>query len=219
MLKLCLAVASCVSIIFCMGCSDESAMASPSANPLAAAVNIEVRPDPQDDPTGRSQILPHSTNENLLHPPSGRGEHRSEPLNSIHLPAESIFVDREGISAEESDQILETDKSFNQALRKMSDDEKKSMEAQDLSKHYRRALELAVGTTGAVENLSCGLSLCIGSVRAGSVEDHDAWLSRLYKDPGALSYGFIETIERTGDQYQSRFVFSTDPDLKAITVR
>ncbi|MBT2767287.1 hypothetical protein J7J08_06525 [Stenotrophomonas sp. ISL-67] len=76
--------------------------------------------------------------------------------------------------------------------------------------------ERAVGTNGAVENLSCGLSVCVGSVRAGSIADHDAWLSRLQEDPGAHTYGFVEAIERTGDQFQSRFVFSTDPALKAI---
>jgi hypothetical protein len=151
-----------------------------------------------------------------LRPSSGSSPESRALADSTYLPTESELIEEAGISAAISDEIVESQDAFSKALRRISSDENSSMEAQDLAKHYRSAFERAVGTSGAVENISCGLSICIGSVTAGSIADHDAWLGHLQEDPGAETYGFIEAIERNGDQFQSRFVFSTDPAINAI---
>jgi len=135
---------------------------------------------------------------------------------SPYLVTESAFIERDGISSQNADPLFESSARFSQALAKMREDEKKSIEAQDLTRHYRSALERAVGTQGVVEDLTCGLSLCMGAVSAGSHADHDAWAERLYQDPGAVRHVILGTIERDGDRFESRFLFSADSAIKAI---
>jgi hypothetical protein len=92
------------------------------------------------------------------------------------------------------------------------------MEAQDLAKHYRNAIERAVGAQGVVEDLTCGLSLCMGSVAARSRADHDAWAERLYENPEAVRHVTLHVFEVNGDRLQNRFLFSTDAAIKAIAL-
>jgi hypothetical protein len=178
---------------------------------------LQVKDAARRDPVANLSVG-NSTGGATLRPSPASNPGPPEVANTIYLPAESAFVAQHGISASLTDQVIESRDEFARVLKEMSNDEMRSMEAQDLAKLYRRMLERAVGTESAVEDLSCGLSVCMGSVRAGSLADHDAWLARLGEDPAALRYVFMEAIEHTGDQFQSRFVFSTDPALKAIVL-
>lgn len=92
------------------------------------------------------------------------------------------------------------------------------MEAQDLARHYRSALERAVGVQGVVEDLTCGLSICMGLVSARSRADHDAWDERLYEDSSAARHVILQAVEMNGDRLQNRFLFSTDSGIKAIAL-
>ncbi len=197
----------------CAGCSAGGLETEAQARHEARSTNELADQVPMNSP-----LRGTSSAGSTLRPISASNPEATVPGNMTYLPAESALVELDGISANMTDQIIESREAFSKALQEMSNDENRSMEAQDLAKHYRDAFERAVGSRGAVGNLSCGLSVCMGSVTAGSVADHDAWLSRLHDDPGAATYGFIEAIESTGDHFQSRFVFSTDPALKAIIV-
>jgi hypothetical protein len=141
-----------------------------------------------------------------------------DPKISPYLVTESAFIERGGISSETTDPILESRDLFSKTFERMSEDEKKSMEAQDLAKHYRNALERAVGDLGVVEDLTCGLSLCMGSVAARSRVDHAAWAERLYEDPDAARHVILDVFEMNGDRLQNRFLFSTDSAIKAIVL-
>lgn len=138
--------------------------------------------------------------------------------HSPYLLTESAFIEDGAISTESSDPILESRALFSRAFDRMREDEKKSLEAQDLAKHYRTALERAVGMQGIVEDLTCGLSLCMGLVSAKTREDHDGWDDRLYEDPSAVRHVILQTIEMSGDRLQNRFLFSTDSAIKAIAL-
>lgn len=207
-----LACTAFAALLNCVGCSVQGIDAEPGAGSETVALAEHSNPDSLES---QHRI---SADGSILRPSSGPGLESEALVDLPYLPTESALVEKDGISANLADEIIESQGAFSEALIKMARDEIKSMEAQDLAKHYRGAIERAVGKNGAVENLSCGLSVCVGSVRAASIADHDAWLSRLQEDPGADTFGFIEAIERTGDQFQSRFVFSTDPVLKAIVV-
>lgn len=202
-----------VALMLCVGCSDRVGETDGVIGREATlARSAATRDQQQGLPKERPTVFPS------IPPTAVRNPEVQETLRVGYLATESTLVEQDGLSAGRSDPILESQDMFSRALQKMSSDEGTSLEAADLAKHYRQALERAVGTGGAVEGLSCGLSLCMGAVRASSVEAHEAWLSRLNQDPAAARYGFIETIERVGDQYQSRFLFSTDPALRAIIV-
>ncbi|MFL9583805.1 hypothetical protein [Stenotrophomonas sp. AB1(2024)] len=120
------------------------------------------------------------------------------------------------ISIDMSNEMLEDNALFSSALERMRDEERTSAEAQQLARHHREVLERAVGELGVVEDLTCGLSLCIGSVTSLTQADHEAWSRRLVKDPAARRYGAVHSYEPVGDQLQHRFVFSTDPAVAAL---
>ncbi|MFI8718741.1 hypothetical protein ACIGHF_12785 [Stenotrophomonas sp. NPDC077464] len=100
----------------------------------------------------------------------------------------------------------------------MSEDERKSTDAQDLAKLYRNALERAVGAQGIVQNLACGMSLCMGSVSSQSRADRDAWAERLHEDADAARHVTFDVFEVNGDRIQNRFLFSADPSINAIVL-
>lgn len=200
------------TVLQCIGCSTDTAGAdatgtpeAPTAGAVAGPVATATAPD---NPVFAPELRPTSA------PVAAKLD--SDP--PAYLPAESAFIAGEGISTEGSDPILESREHFSKALAKMSDDEKKSVEAQDLARHYRNAIERAVGAQGVVEDLTCGLSLCMGSVAARSRADHDAWAERLYEDPDAVRHVTLQVFEVKGDRLQNRFLFSTDAAIKAIAL-
>lgn len=132
------------------------------------------------------------------------------------LATESTLVADQGVSAQVATDLLSSPEHLAKAVQKMERDASGSPEAQDLAKHYRSAISRAVGSDGAVENFSCGLSVCAGSVRSRLDVDQDAWVSRLNDDKSALTYSYVDTAERVGGFNEIRFVFSTDPALNAI---
>jgi hypothetical protein len=138
---------------------------------------------------------------------------------SPYLPTESTFIDQSGISGDRSEEILENSALFSKALDGMRGDEATNVEAQELAQHHRRVLERAVGEQGIVNDLTCGLSLCMGSVTSRTTAEHEDWSGRLVKDPAARRYGAIHKYEAVGDQVQNRFVFSADPAIAALVLR
>lgn len=135
---------------------------------------------------------------------------------SPYLPTESALIQHGGISGDRSIEMLEDTTMFAKALERMRADERTSLEAQALARHHGNVLQRAVGSQGVVEDLTCGLSLCLGAVTARSEADHDAWHDRLVKDPAARRYGAVHRHQPVGDQLQQRFVFSADPAVAAI---
>lgn len=140
----------------------------------------------------------------------------SHDASSGYLSTESDMVDEGRISAQKATQVLASSKSLSRTVEAMERDAAKSLEARDLTKLYRESLARAVESAGVVDNFSCGLSLCVGSVRVRSLADQDAWPARFEQDSSARSYSFVVTSEQIGDSYEQRFMFSTDPGMNGI---
>ena len=200
--------------LLCVGCAADLTGTDSSdwraASGRAEAANAEgTPPDPSE---------PVSASVSADRPTLASDSALEDSNSSAQLATESEFIQQGGISTEWADPVLESRELFSTALRRMSEDERKSMEAQDLTKRYRRALERAVGAQGVVENLTCGLSLCMGSVSSQSRADRDAWAERLYEDADAVRHVTFDVFDMNGDRLHNRFLFSADDAIKAIAL-
>lgn len=195
----------------CIGCAADTAGTDPGEMRNTTEVRKDAGQEGVSTPPGIDPLGAPDARPTLDAAEKGR-----DLVASPYLSTESTLIEQDALSADRADEILEDRALFAKALERMRDDEKTSMEAQDLARHHRSVLVRAVGSQGVVDDLACGLSLCIGAVTAHSREHHDAWHGRLVKDPAARRYGAIHWIEPVADQFQKRFVFSADPAVAAI---
>lgn len=198
----------------CLGCAAD-ATGTVTAEPGAAVSVVDVA-ERGESSTSSDDSTSASVSVVRYSPASDPAA--SDSRTSPYLVTESAFIKHGAVSSETTDPLLDSKEMFTSAFERMSADEKKSMEAQDLAKHYRDALERAVGSQGVVEDLTCGLSLCMGLVSAISRADHDAWDERLLQDSTAARHVILQAIEMNGDRLQNRFLFSTDSAIKGIAL-
>ncbi|MFL9583340.1 hypothetical protein [Stenotrophomonas sp. AB1(2024)] len=196
-----------------IGCTRENtAISSDAADhtaPPKELITGVAQQTSQNEGTERFDITP-ATEANSLR--------TRESAPSIHLVAESKFIEYSGLSRAHAEEVLGSSAGFSRALDEMSSEAAKIMEAQDLADHYRSALTQAVGTDGAVASLSCGLSMCMGSVHTRLGVDNDQWAQRFLDAPSTRVFGHLAAVEKIGDLNESRFIFSTDPDIPGIFV-
>ena len=138
--------------------------------------------------------------------------------DTLYLATESRFIEHGGLSRTRADEILESREGFSRALEEMSSDAARNTDAQDLADHYRSALVGAVGSDGAVASFSCGLSMCMGSVQTRMDVDNGQWNLRFLDAASTRVFGHVSTLEKIGDLQESRFIFSTDPNVPGIVV-
>jgi len=136
----------------------------------------------------------------------------------MYLATESRFVEPHGITKNHAEEVLASSAAFSKAMGEMRGEAAQSPEAQDLADHYRNALVEAVGDNGAVAGFECGLSVCMGSVHARLDTDNEQWTHRFLEAPSIRIFGHMSALERVGSFNESRFIFSTDPDLPGIVV-
>ena len=114
--------------------------------------------------------------------------------------------------------ILSDDDAFSKSMEDFLSDELESADAMDLANAYRDIFE-GFGkeqSDGAfnLQNLSCGHSICLGSVRAES--SNGTWrnfLDYLNSDGSAIHVFTENSIPFGDDIIEHRFFFSTDPRL------
>ncbi len=180
---------------------------------MRAAPNVREDARQEDAETRPGSDAPSAS---VAGPALAYAEIAQDSAISSFLATESTLIVEDSISIDRSREMLEDNALFSSALASMLDEEKTSTEAQRLASHHRDVLERAVGQLGVVEDLTCGLSLCIGSVLSLTQADHEAWSRRLVKDPAARRYGAVHSYEPMGEQLQHRFVFSADPAVAAL---
>jgi hypothetical protein len=208
----CLVRSTAVAVALqCIGCTSDTVGTDFDDTRTATEVRKDARQELAATRTGIDPIAAPAV-------PRTPAEDRKEgnPEASPYLATESELIVHNSISIDMSNEMLEDNALFSSALERMRDEERTSAEAQQLARHHREVLERAVGELGVVEDLTCGLSLCIGSVTSLTQADHEAWSRRLVKDPAARRYGAVHSYEPVGDQLQHRFVFSTDPAVAAL---
>jgi hypothetical protein len=137
---------------------------------------------------------------------------------SIYLAPETRFIKHGGLDSDSANEVLGSSEAFSRPANEMSAAATMSMEALDLADHYRRALADVIGTDGTVMTFACGLSMCMGSVHTRPVVDSDSWTYRFLDAPSTRVFGHLRAVERIGNVTESRFIFSTDPDIPGIVV-
>ncbi|WP_421567985.1 hypothetical protein [Stenotrophomonas sp. PD6] len=142
----------------------------------------------------------------------------TEASPSIYLASEARFIKHGGLDSDSANEVLGSSDAFSRALNEMSAAAMTSTEAQDLADLYRRALAEVIGTDGAVVTFACGLSMCMGSVHTHPAVDSDSWTYRFLDAPSTRIFGHLRAVERIGNLTESRFIFSTDPDIPGIVV-
>lgn len=147
---------------------------------------------------------------------SAAAAHRAGSSAAL-LRSESALVFKEGISILAAENLLTSSSNMSDAIKRLSEEAASSPEVQDLTRHYRSALERAMAQEGVLEGFSCGLSICIGLVRSGSLAGHETWSRRFASDAAAPTYSYADASEDSRMGYENRFIFSTDPALRAIS--
>lgn len=195
----------------CSGCIDgKSPKADGNQQGTTEESSIGQRhPDTPDSANPRGRTL---SNQGISASAGNRRERTSE-----YLQVESGFMANRGISSQTADDLLRSSRSTHDAIDRMTIDAASSPDAQDLARHYRSSLLRAMDQNTVLERLACGLSICLGIARARSNADHQAWGQRLASDRSSPTYGYVETSEGLGAEYENRFMFSTDPELNSIS--
>lgn len=159
-------------------------------------------------PKAMRAVTPHST---------GQGPSSSDPKMSGYLKAELQYIGKGGIEANDVDQVLQSRHAFTSALLAFDEQASSSLEAQDMTRHFRAVMLRALGENMTVHSLSCGLSVCMGSVQSGSKFD-DTWAHAFFDHGSIKVFGFIEAADQIGGLHERRFLFSMDPELPGIIV-
>jgi len=139
------------------------------------------------------------------------------------LPWESRFLPNGQLSLAEVRKAI-FDKRFDEAMRSFDAEMARDSEAQDVRDAYRSRFEGMLKGGGATElsGLTCGLSLCVGSIRAVGADgaaQYAAWNNGLYKPGGAPTYSFIDAeIPLGANVVEHRFFFSTDSAADAMNI-
>jgi len=203
--RLATAMLLCLS---CAGCTDDRT-SDPNASHRNAAAGPELNQDGSnaastEPPTKRPRTdIPTAT---IQHAASSPG----------HLRSESMLMFEHGISGQAAEDLLQSSRSMSDAMDRMDKDAASIPEAQDLTRHYRSSLTRAMGQKAVLEQLSCGLTICLGIARARSNAEHEAWGRRFASDASSPTFSYAEASENLGSSYQNRFIFSTDPAANSI---
>lgn len=192
-----------------------------SHDPLSPAANDAPSDSAAAQPDGVSSATVHRAQPKVMRavtPHSiGQGQSSSDPKKSGYLKAELQYIGKGGIEANEADQALQSRDAFSSAVLALDEEAIRSLEAQDITRHVRAVMLQALGKDVTVHSLSCGLSVCMGSVQSGSAFD-DTW-AHPFLDHGAIKvFGFIEAANQVGGLHERRFLFSMDPELPGIIV-
>lgn len=195
-----------------VGCSDKASQSPAPSSQVPAAQAAPDSNNPTKAPSASVSDSAGGTNSAAANPLP------SAPSPSAYLPAESKLLADGGLATERAVALLQSDKQFQQAARAFDQGAANSSEAHDLAVHYKAAISRGLGDKAVLRDFSCGLSLCIGSMRTKSPGDYTAWSERFAKDTGAPTYSFMETTKKLSEgEYESRFVFSTDPGANSMT--
>lgn len=137
---------------------------------------------------------------------------------SAYLIGEGDLINDGALSIDRAAPILQSNKEFEKTMRRFGQGAATSSEAQDLIAHYKIAIERELGEKGVLRDFSCGLSLCLGSIRTRSPADYAAWSERFSSSAGAPSYSFGDITQKLNDdEFEGRFVFSTDPQANSVS--
>lgn len=94
-------------------------------------------------------------------------------------------------------------------------------EALDLTALYAEAAGklLPEDAQARLVGLQCGTTLCIGRIRSQSRDAYRSWSEAFGSSRSTPHYSYIDrTIPLAANDFEHRFIFSTDPAANAVTV-
>lgn len=136
-----------------------------------------------------------------------------EPANTGHLKAEARFLGKGGLESDEVEHVLLSREVFAGTAKALEQESVRNIEAQDMTRYVRNVIDRRLTSDMKLSSLSCGVSLCIGSVQKGS-EFAKNWSVAQLEDDALQFHAVAQSMEKIGEVYENRFLFSTDPELR-----
>ncbi len=119
-------------------------------------------------------------------------------------------------------QSLLFSKEFDEQIDAFANQSLADPDASELSSIYKKMLEKQMKNNKIkikLRRLVCGTSICVGTMENGNDSEYARWSGVFLDDSATPNYGFVNsTISVGADQFENRFVFSTDPEANSITV-
>lgn len=149
--------------------------------------------------------------------PAGPVEDSNRPLSRSHvslaqLPAENVLLHRGMIDSRRAGVALKRE-NFAGTVAAFEGDSRTDSLATQLTNAYRTSIEatLAEFKGGGLDRFSCGLSLCVGSIRStGGAELPEEWWQQLNAGKNLSIYAFSQASTELGQgNGETRFIFST----------
>lgn len=140
---------------------------------------------------------------------------------SANLSFEGALLFEKSLDSKKIQSLLFS-KKFGAQLDQFANQSAADSNASELSSVYKKMLDAQLKKNkinAQIGKFVCGTSICIGSLERGEDSEYSRWSDIFFSDPTVPSYGFTNTTIRLGEnQYEHRFVFSTDPAANSIMV-
>lgn len=143
------------------------------------------------------------------------------PSATAYLEFEAAMVHGSELSFDQAMLALKGD-AFDHYMGLIAQQSLRVPEAAELTEAYSLSLEESVRQTPALslQRLSCGLSLCAGSISTGSSADaaqFEHWRRTLSLSGSTPAYSMIEvTVDGKDGRVEHRFIFSSDAGINGI---
>lgn len=206
------------TLLMLAACTDATSPKT-SANQVAPAASMQASgPDASAVAENKAEVEPAPSARAATTVAQGAElQGSSEKPASKYLPSEQRLLRQGGLALESVMPILASP-NFDKSVNSLARDAANDPEAQQLSRLYANEAMQSLDKRGQLTGLSCGLSVCMGAVRMASKEAASEWSNAFADRKSAPSYSFVSDIRQIGaNQYEARFVFSTDPTTNSLT--
>ena len=110
---------------------------------------------------------------------------------------------------------------FDALMREFHAESSRDPLSSELTSTYSNAMAQQIGASGnsvKINDFSCGLNLCMGSINSKDQASYDQWQTQFSTNKGSPSYAYADyTVDMGGGVVQHRFMFSTDPKSNSVT--
>lgn len=140
----------------------------------------------------------------------------SEVATPPYRMTERKFLSGDSLSALATERILNSS-SFDAVASEFEREVASDRDAQDLTHLYRKEIQHQLGNSARLASLNCGGSLCLGTILTyGDNSAYSTWSDVFFESPRTPNYVFSETTLKRGQNFENRFVFSTDPAVNSV---
>lgn len=208
------------AVVLAAGCSDESARSThlPSSASTASSADAVIAPA-SAEPTQSSKHEPAPDEATRASPSNAHAEPPTSAAALKYLPVEQRFLSQNALSIEDVAPALKSN-NFDQLVNALQREASRDPDAQEITQLYRSEAEKLGVADVRLVNMACGLSVCMGSIRAPSEAALSRWSEKFGNSKRTPSFSEISyTTQIAPHEFESRFMFSTDPGANALSGR